>query len=106
MNLRRLGSGAHETRPRGRRAPSAYSQVHETRALSNLAKSALFSGINAQLGGSAVLTALSLLAAFKEKVTKLNPGDTNKLAAEGGFDISDSAVMAGCLFGGVAGMSG
>jgi len=49
--------------------------------------------------GSAVLTALSLLAAFKEKVTKLNPGDTNKLLAEGGFDISDSAVMAGCLFG-------
>merc|ERR1711988_63258 len=49
--------------------------------------------------GSAVLTALSLLAAFKEKVTKLNMGDEDKLTAEGGFDISDSAVMAGCLFG-------
>ncbi len=40
--------------------------------------------------GSAVLTALSLLAAFKQKVTKGHPMD---------FDISDATVMSGCLFG-------
>lgn len=40
--------------------------------------------------GSAVLTALSLLAAFK---TKVAPGGSLK------FDISDPTVMSGCLFG-------
>merc|ERR1719181_1662279 len=43
--------------------------------------------------GSAVLTALSLLAAFKQKV------DGGKIQAEGSFDISDSTVMAGALLG-------
>jgi len=40
--------------------------------------------------GSAVLTALSLLAAFKTKVTS----STDMV-----FDISDATVMSGCLFG-------
>jgi len=40
--------------------------------------------------GSAVLTALSLLAAFKQKVSK---------GTAIVFDISDATVMSGCLFG-------
>ena len=40
--------------------------------------------------GSAVLTALSLLAAFRRKVAGGQPMD---------FDISDPIVMSGCLFG-------
>merc|ERR1712066_746601 len=40
--------------------------------------------------GSAVLTALSLLAAFKAKV------DPNNVIV---FDVSDASVMSGCLFG-------
>merc|ERR1712194_644104 len=45
--------------------------------------------------GSAVLTALSLLQAFRGKVVSSTNPSTNNLT----FDVTDATVMAGCLFG-------